>query len=349
MIVLRGINRMMTSPQRRAKTMAIDAKEEERLGRQLSGTDYIPSNLPESTISHVILTRDQARQMLRDYKWDVQRKIKYSNVVGFDELFQAGAWDDYTIIELSTTPEGVYVNDGQNRLASIANTGDRAVRIVDTPFASIEAARTHYANTDRNGRKRSTGEAMTAMLYGDTTLSPDQRTKLATAIRFMNSAFNAKGAQCRPGRKFYDHEIAEAMKEWRDIAAECFRMIGKAKRNIRGKLQLCPVLSVMLVTIRYNPSEAQSFWESVVRDNGLKDGQPQKTLITMLTCGDTNIEKLGANVFARKVAAAYNNFCDGDECWTLHAYKNIPIHMHGTPYDRKIDLYYEPAEGLVTM
>lgn len=302
---------------------------------------------PTSIISHVLITKDQAAYMLGHYQWRIQRKLRFSNIQQFDELFLAGAWDNYSLIEISTTPDGIYLNDGQHRLASVMSTGDRYFRILDTPYSSMAEAKLHYAATDRNGRKRTTGEAMAAHIE-NLALRPDQVTKLSTALRFMNSAFNAKGAHGRANRKFQDYEFAFAVSEWKEYAEECFKMMSKAKKNIRTKLQSCPVLSLMLVTIRYNPSVAQKFWESTIADNGLKNGQPEKALITMLTAPDCKIETVGANIIARRVAAAFNNFCLGSEVSDLKAFVDKPIHIIGTPYNREVGhLYYEPQRGLL--
>lgn len=305
----------------------------------------------QSTISHVEITRNQAQYMLEEYHWNIQRKVIPCNVATFDRYFLDGEWDDYSTIEISTTPEGVYINDGQNRLSSVVSTGARLFRIIDTPFDSIEKARMHYANTDRNGSKRGTGDMLKARVPElDGRFTPMEQTKIVTAIRYMNSAFNEKRAQGRSGRKFLDHEISQAAREWATYAEECYKLIRLANRNIKGKLQLCPVLSIMLVTIRYNPDQSKAFWNSVVQDNGLKTGQPEKTLINFLTSSDCGIEKLGANVFARRVATAYNDFCSGKKCETLRSFAELPIFLKSTPYNRKHDYYYEPGQpngGLV--
>jgi len=212
----------------------------------------------------------------------------------------------------------------------------------------MDLARKHYATTDRNGYKRSTGDALTAFLYDQKNLLiPEQRTKLATAIRFMNSGFSAKAARGR--RKLEDHELAKAIVDWTPEALEAFKIIHAAGKHIRGRMQLCPLLSVMLVTLRHNHDQAREFWESVALDSGLQRGQPEKALIIFLTSPQCGIETIGANTFARKVAAAYNAFCYGNEVEQLRAFPTRPINIHKTPLKGIEHRYYEPSHGFLTL
>lgn len=306
--------------------------------------DIESTEQPRSTITHKYLSSEEADVMLNEYRWGIQRNVSEANVCNFDSIFKADAWDDYTILEIVHTPEGAYINDGQNRLTSIVRSGGRNVRILDSYFPNMRLAKKHFANTDRNGQKRSSGEAMSAYLPAGFAFSTYERTKFATAIRYMNSAFNAHGAQ--GSRRLHDFEIAAGLIEWREQAKQAFDFIHRSRKHLRSKLKLCPILSIMMITLRHEHERAEVFWEQVSTDNALTLGSPAKTLIEELLSPNASIERMGAHIMSRKVAASWNAFYQEETISQLRAYEDNPIHIMGTPYKGKRHIVYEPGNGL---
>ena len=97
--------------------------------------------------------------------------------------------------------------------------------------------------------------------------------------------------------------------EYGPAAAAYFGTIKGAPVSIMGDLRSAAVIAVGMRTFKESPDKAGEFWSQVAFDDGLKIGDPRKTLIGWLQANPAR----GTNAAARSrvVAHAWNIFLAG--------------------------------------
>lgn len=90
-------------------------------------------------------------------------------------------------------------------------------------------------------------------------------------------------------------------------------------------------MAVSLVTMRYQPSNAESFWRDLVWDDGLRKDDPRKVLLRYLQQHDT----VGAQATRQNILAASNAWNAAFEGRTIDHLKptmTARLSIMGTPW-----------------
>ena len=117
-------------------------------------------------------------------------------------------------------------------------------------------------------------------------------------------------------------------------ARQFFADMSGSTQQVRTCLYRSAVFAVALVTYRYTGIDASEFWQLVAQDNGPTPDHPAKVLLHHLIGSPDR--KNNKPVTARKVAAAWNAFCEERTLRNLVARPlEQPVLIIGTPYDGK--------------
>ena len=123
----------------------------------------------------------------------------------------------------------------------------------------------------------------------------------------------------------------------------CFVNRPKATRNL---LVRASVLSIALVTYRFQPEMAHDFWPRLARDSGLIEGDPAHTLLRWLR--ETPARHYDNGSYARHVAAAWNAAYEGRQLFRLLARQPTqPLLVAGTPHEGNVHKVYLRPTGEV--
>lgn len=115
-----------------------------------------------------------------------------------------------------------------------------------------------------------------------------------------------------PGRKTYTPaEKLALMSDWQVEARLYDECIQPAVKDARRKLYGAQVMAVALVTLRAHTESAVKFWSGVAGDDGLRRGDPRKTLLDFLR--DTHATSTGYTATAAACARAWGAWEQGRE------------------------------------
>lgn len=114
----------------------------------------------------------------------------------------------------------------------------------------------------------------------------------------------------------------------------------------RKLLMRASVLSLALITYRFQPHLAHTFWPRLARDSGLLEGEPEWALLRYLR--EFTTRALDPATYQRTVAAAWNCSYNKRPVGKLQPRKaSEPLLLLGTPHDGEGHYGYLGADGTV--
>jgi hypothetical protein len=151
------------------------------------------------------------------------------------------------------------------------------------------------------------------------------------AVAVLMQSFNADRShrpemQSRPVR-------LEWLERYREEITLFAQAIGCAPRPTYHLFQRGGVMAVGLETFRYQPSMAAEFWHGMAADDGLKVGDPRKTLLRLLQVNKVAATGASTNVQARACALAWNAAFKRRDLTLLKPNTMGLINILGTPWD----------------
>lgn len=285
---------------------------------------------------------DRAAHLLQKYVYTRQRGIRQNDVQRYADQMRRGLWMEGTKpIILAVLPDGrKFLVEGYHRLWAILEAGvtltfEVTERLVETE----EELNLFYSNIDR-GRNRSNADMIKATALDEKyNLPVSILVKASSAITMIRADFRITGGRVNTtARAVGAEDRIKLLDEWQIPITHFYEAAGFGSNNRRCYAQ--PVLSVGLVTMRYQFEKAQDFWRRVVRGVDLAEGSPEH-LVNRFIYIDTDrssqgIYDLGPNIFAKKVAAAWNAFYDNVPRLTrLIVRDDTDIIINGTPWKWK--------------
>lgn len=262
--------------------------------------------------------------------WNGNRPLRTSHVAYLVDEMLADTFGSAEVAFVHT-PNGIRLVNGQHTLNAIIKSG-RVVRCTVTEFfGEVEDdVSLVYSRMDR-GIIRRKGDVLHACNMPERLGLPCSWTKvLNRAVVVIMDGFGEKGG-VRHARS-YDLGM-DLMKEWvkeTNLLHEC--AAGSDKHTL-ATLHRAAVMAAALVTLRFKPKEAATFWKRVAANDGLSAGQPDHKLVWWLA--HTPVRAQGNPVQARAVAACWNAWIEGRSLDKLYADKTRPIRFVGTPYTGK--------------
>lgn len=275
-----------------------------------------------------IISPDEARYMRDTMHFDRQRKISEANITRLANEMRNGRFTQGTQIYIAVLPNGAeLIINGNHTLEAIVESGEpQVLTITRAAVADEDEAGDIYAVFDIQ-RVRSWRDSMRAIRADEGIPYAD---KVLSAMVIIERKFTGgTRTASRPER-------IGMMAHYRD-AAQLFAgevTTGAADHNVR-LLTRAAVFSVVLETLRYQPSLASEFWGNVTRDDGLRKGMPERALLQWLRSNSQGSGGMaGQNDQARAAALAWNAAFSGQDRHHLKPRLMSSFYLLGTPWAR---------------
>lgn len=280
---------------------------------------------------------DLAARILKEcwYEGQDHRKISAQHVRVLAADMRSGCWTGGMQIHIAEIDGRYFLVDGYHRLNALIEAA-RAIEfsVIVTPCATIEEVKRLYWRHDFNQRPRPM--VLAAVVDGAVdrnNLAKAQVASVMAAVLMIAARFAAPVSHAPVVGKSPDARLAAA-KPWWKFGQEYFRHVGPAQRPLKDRLQRAALVSVGMLTLRYQPEKAAEFWSGVAADDGLRQGDPRKTLIHHIT---VNVIGDGARQADQPfvAAAAWNAWFEGRALKVIKLQSGGSPIILGTPFDKR--------------
>jgi hypothetical protein len=300
-----------------------------------------------------LISPKQARAILETETYPQQRPLRPYQVQYLSGLIARGSLRPGTLISFAVIKGTRYLINGQHTLAALGDSrgGPLWLQEEEIRVATLEEAGQLYETYDRN-----LARSWADLYRADQTLQryellPKHLRLLGGAARYLANGFTQHigFARNRHGARVLmlkDTQVRFAlMADWQNEMHNMARGCVAAK-SVRSLLERAPVLSVILVTYRFQPEQAHLFWPKLASDSGLEAGMPAHSLLRFLR--EMPLRKCDPAGYARSVAAAWNAAFDQRSLFKLQARPPAhPILLAGTPHDGTVHKGYLRDDGQV--
>jgi hypothetical protein len=220
----------------------------------------------------------------------------------------AGEFAPGTQITFVKLRDKFYNTNGQHTLNAIV-IANRPIQLsVRTLVASTpEEVAEQYARED-NIMPRTAADTLSAHGFAKTyDLSTAQVNAISAGTIAIASGF--MNGRTRHG-KMPTSERAKLFNQYAHAGQLFFEAVQGCPSMAMKELKVASVLGVGLVTFTNNPAQAKEFWSQVAMNDGLKVGDPRKTLMNWLL---SNPDRSNKAQRARIAAMAWNGFLGGSQ------------------------------------
>lgn len=306
--------------------------------RNVTGSPDI-FNPPPKDSMHVILkegrkmiTPNMARRILEETNYSGQRPVADHHVKLLAHIMEEGRWRSGDQLAFCRLDGRLILTNGQHRMHAVI-VADRAqeFQILITECMTLEEVQADYHRHDIVARKRSNAEIMASTGIGDESGLPKQfLVKLFQAGPILeNDLQPVHYLKDTVAQRDIDSRI-ETVRDWLGEARLYEQFIRSAPKHVKQSLINAGVMAVALVTIRYQPQQAAEFWRGLAEDDGLRRGDPRKTLLQDL---ESRHVRRGAFHAQRVIPAltAWNAFFEGRTLKIIKVSESSQITVRGTP------------------
>jgi hypothetical protein len=303
-----------------------------------------PPSRPRMNSILTLITPEKAQALLAT-AYQGQRPLRPHQVRFLRHLLRTGHWRQGAEIHCARLGRERFLVNGQHTFTALVQEGLAAwLTLVEIDVPTLAAIGRLYESFDRN---------LTRSLDDIYQSDPEMRRYAWTGLQLkaMSGAVAVLATGFAKDARFADVLLtlrdpfvrAELIRDWRPEATQAFATM---QGQLRRQMLRSGVLSVLLATYRYTPTQAAQFWPAVCHDSGLTEGMPARALVHFLLTTPSRL--LGAPEYARHVASAWNAFYEQRPLRTLvpRAGAN-PIRITGTPHDGITVWQYIDHAGLV--
>lgn len=110
-------------------------------------------------------------------------------------------------------------------------------------------------------------------------------------------------------------------------------MTANVPKGGKSKLYASGVMAVALVTLRHQPAKAVQFWRGIADDDGLRKGDPRKTLLQ-----DFESRRVNYGTHLQRIIpsiTAWNAFYEGRNISIIRVSESSQVLVSGTPINHK--------------
>lgn len=261
-----------------------------------------------------------------------QRPINARNRFIITEAMKNDAFRKFSDIHFSISGEQVRLINGQHTLTGIVDSGKPIELCVHLYNAPNDAYVEQIYSTFDIGKKRNTKD-LTVGLSDDYGLSKHQTESLLVAVKKINSRFKP---HCGTDLKLaYDEQdmsfLRKQMDRWVDSAAyDYFGSISGASKENTKLFMRSDVVAVGLITCAADPLFAMPFWHDTAFDDGLRTGDPKKTLLAWLRANTTSSKN--AEQY-RAVISCWNSAKKGKSLTKVSTDSNASLKISGCDFE----------------
>jgi len=279
-----------------------------------------------------------ASAILSSYQYDRQRNLRERKVDYLaTEIMRGKLYPSQIVLAQREGESGWMLLDGQHRLQAIIRAEKPAVlSVMRCTGMKPEEVHDMYAHIDIGTRRGWSDQAQAYGLAESCGLTKTQAGCMSAAVEFILSGFKPSF----PEQRLPPDVKAEQSSRW----AHEFKMYAQMGEGYMDRMRRTPVIAVALATIRYAQADkVDQFWTQVCRDDGLRIGDPRKTLGKWLNTTGTQggssyrpslMKMVRPASMARACALAWNAWYEGRDLKIIQTPKpTAPIIILGTMYD----------------
>lgn len=281
----------------------------------------------------VLVTPTMAKALRESCHYERQRPLSEPHIVRLAREMEREHFISGTQIHLCKVGEKLFIVNGNHTLeAVIASGATLPLTFLYTKCKTMAEVGKIYARHD-SGRNRDWAASLRATgMYETGNVSVQMANALGAALKYILLEFQAEHSRTADVQEIrFSRDLrTQKMGEYMTQAAQYQTALAGASAQQQLRLRRAPVMATALETLRYQSAKAMDFWSSVARNDGLRTGDPRRTLVNYL------IEKTGESVTERydgprAVAVCWNAFFEGRELSRIKPGEKFVL--LGTPWD----------------
>lgn len=273
-------------------------------------------NMEENKTTHasydICVTPETAAEIVGQFNYEHQRPCSKRHVMILAEAMKKNSFRSYTEISFAVLNGKPILINGQHTLTALGLSRDPLwltfkFYLTESP-KEIESL---YSTMDV-GRTRSARDAMGAIGL-ELSLASTERDRLAVAVLFIHNGFQHIGGNLSAAKAYESKNFElrkDLMRQWSSEAVTYFSCLNSPNvpRVNKELFFRSSVVAMGLCTVRVNPAKAIEFWSTAVLDDGLRMGDPRKSLFNWLRANP-----VGNAVHKQHRAATlcWNAWCEG--------------------------------------
>jgi len=313
------------------------------------------NNNPIAEESFLLVVTPEIAQWILDIAgYDKQRPIRSSNIIKYALDMEHNKFGT-TTIEMGRYKDTLCLLNGQTRLNAVVRSGETVkFNMLVHPGTSESDFSDLYAEMDSGALRSYADTARTEPKFVGAGLTETQANKLMAAVKpiivgFKNQSSDKYSSVYRVRSRTYRRDVALSFVH---EAVLYHTATYGASKMLSVVLQRAGIVSVALLTIRYQPEKALKFWEDVAKADGLAAKSPQMRLLEELVAAAKSHTRWSyESTFSRRVARCWNAyFLDKKTLVSLKAINPIDeIKIEGTPYNGKRFIQLDDKGNFVDM
>lgn len=302
---------------------------------------------PQSSMHLLLISPRQARTMVETEVFPGQRPVREHHVTYLAQLMRLHHFAQGTTLSFATLGKQRFLINGLHRLTALGRSQEPLwFWVEERRVERMAEIADLYGVYDKNLPRSWADLYRVDSDIQETMLAPKHINKLGGALGVLVSGFQQptgyasdmlwqgllRNPRVRKGL------ILAWVPEMRQFVTHC-----QGPGSIRTVLERASVLAVALVTWRFQPAGAATFWGRVAADSGLVAGEPEHTLLRWLR--ESPVRSVLPTLYPRYVAEAWNAAQLGKVFPRAHAGEAGPLRLAGTPHTGKQHVHYVNAAG----
>lgn len=287
----------------------------------------------------LLVTPEIAKSLRESAHYERQRPINQMHVTRLATEMEKGRFVAGTQIHICQIGDALSIINGNHTLEAVIASGVSVP--LDILYSEVrnedEVARL-YARHDI-GRWRDWAATIRAAGLYDKIHAPKMSiNNFGGACLYILCDFAHIGGGGRESKEHNERRTSrdvrvEKMREYQPFAERYFSCITDATGALLRRLHSAPVLAAALETFRYQPGKAKEFWTAVAQNEGLKRGDPRRTLVNYLI--ELPSQSNNRSILPRAVAAAWEAWYDGRDLQIIRIHAAVPFKLAGTPWGKE--------------
>jgi hypothetical protein len=277
-------------------------------------------------------TPAQAAKVFRELRYEFNRDEKKAkqHISALARMMRSKSWRDGGAVEFARLPDGkLTLVDGHHRmLAQVEAAIDVVWTVIIHDVSDIDELRSLFWTYDTTLRKRTMSN-----VYAGVNAASAMGLPAMMAVAIGRAAvFIDNGMKANVGaglRTYTPEENLTLASQWAAEGRMFAACVNIAAGPLKSKLRGSQITAAGLVTFRAKPNEAHDFWAGLAADDGLRKGDPRKTLLDWMR--DTHMAGSGLSSAAGAAARAWNAWDAGTDLNIIRLGRQ-PIPFAGSNY-----------------
>jgi hypothetical protein len=281
---------------------------------------------------------------LNRHRYEYQRRPDPAHIIRLVRAMKNGEFEPDNIILASVQgdPKRQYLIDGQHRMHAIIDSGvTLQFPVEERVYDTLESLQAAYYRIG-NGRPKTAIEGLPVKeMMERWEVAEYEMKRISAATLAIHQQFKGRATREDRAEERSPDLRFRLLEEWGPVAADYFAAISEAPTDMKSFMGMKGVLSVAMVTFRYSPDKAPSFWRKAAMNDRLEYGSPEHSLVRIVTRQSETAKRIRSHreggrewaVMARMVASCWNYHFDGRQFSKLvMPDAGKPILIKGSPF-----------------